>query len=323
MYKNIIYIQGNDSYWVEWEIARWISVFTEKYGIINVERYRLEDKNTFPLIRDTLFTTGLFAEKRLFIFSGGNETKSKKWGFEEILETYGKDIPESHFCLFHNISSKEDGVKNWLIKHADVRTMDEVWKKEVWKKRFQNIDDTLIEQVLNTYKKWELLKETWMENSNISHMIAWSLYMLRALEEEWIDKKDALRETLENIPTWWRIFDLVDAITETNVKKSLKIWRAIIENTKATEILPSLIGLMRNGMYIKYCDAKNISGNLWKIHPFVVKKTRWSPISWETLSQFYKKLIDINIAYKSGNGLKDPELWRIFQIELALLGLKK
>jgi len=31
--------------------------------------------------------------------------------------------------------------------------MDDVWKKEIWKKRFQNIDDALIEQVLTTYKK--------------------------------------------------------------------------------------------------------------------------------------------------------------------------
>jgi len=189
-------------------------------------------------------------------------------------------------------------------------------------KRFQNIDNDVIEQLLNTYKKWELIKEAWMENSNISHMIGGSLYMIRALQEEWIATKDAIREILENIPSWWRIFDLVDAITNIDRRKSLKIFRAIIENTKATEILPSLIGLIRNGVYIKYCDAKNISGNLSKIHPFVIKKTRWSPISWEMLSQFYKKLIDINIAYKSGNGLKDPELWRIFQIELALLGLK-
>ena len=323
MYKNIIYIHGNDSYGIESEVARWIRVFTEKYGIINIERYRLEDKNAFPLIRDALFTTGLFAEKRLFIFSGGNETKSKKWGFDEILETYGKDIPEDHFCLFHNISTKEEGVKQWLIKNADIRVMDDLWKQEIWKKRFQNIETRAIEIILNAYKKWELMKEPWSENSTLWHMIANSLYMLQALLEEWVNPEKAIIQTLENIPSWWRIFDLVDTIMASDTKKSLKIWRALIENAKATEILPSLIWLIRNGMYIKYCDAKNISGNLWKIHPFVIKKTRWSRISWEILCQFYKKLIDTNIAYKSGNGLKDPELWRIFQIELALLGLKK
>jgi DNA polymerase III delta subunit len=70
MLRNIIYITGNDSYGVEKELSRFIKVFQDKYTDVNIDRYRIDDKNMLPVIRDTLFTVGLFSEKRLFIFSG-------------------------------------------------------------------------------------------------------------------------------------------------------------------------------------------------------------------------------------------------------------
>lgn len=68
--KNIIYITGNDSYGVEQEVQRWIAVFQGKYGDINIDHIRLEDRTSFPVIRDNLATSGLFTDKRLFLFSG-------------------------------------------------------------------------------------------------------------------------------------------------------------------------------------------------------------------------------------------------------------
>jgi hypothetical protein len=47
--------------------------------------------------------SGLFAEKRLFIFRGGRDRKSKAEGIEKILTEKISDIPEDHYLLFHNI----------------------------------------------------------------------------------------------------------------------------------------------------------------------------------------------------------------------------
>jgi hypothetical protein len=77
MYKNIIHITGNDSYGISLEVSRWVRAFEGKYGSVNIDRYRLEDRGIFPSLRDQLLTTGLFAEKRIFVFSGGVEKKSK------------------------------------------------------------------------------------------------------------------------------------------------------------------------------------------------------------------------------------------------------
>lgn len=69
MQKNLIHITGNDSYGIELEVKRWAQVFESKYSDLNIERIRLENRADFPTIRDNLTTTGLFADKRLFIFS--------------------------------------------------------------------------------------------------------------------------------------------------------------------------------------------------------------------------------------------------------------
>jgi hypothetical protein len=50
-----------------------------------------------------ILMSGLFAEKRLFIFRGGRDRKSKALGIEALLEEKLSDIPEDHFLLFHTI----------------------------------------------------------------------------------------------------------------------------------------------------------------------------------------------------------------------------
>ena len=85
MKKNIIYISGNDSYGVELEIKRWLGVFQSKFGNINIDRYDLSDGTSLRWIGETILMGGLFAEKRLFIFRGGRDRKSKALWIENIL----------------------------------------------------------------------------------------------------------------------------------------------------------------------------------------------------------------------------------------------
>ena len=136
MFKNIIYITGNDSYGIEQEVKRWLLAFSSKYGDVNIDRFRLEEIKNTQDIYDQLFTTGLFVEKRLFLFSGGTPKKTKTGGVEEILEKYASEIPEDHFCLFHNILEGEEKLSFWLAKNADTRKIQTLWDIEVWCTRF-------------------------------------------------------------------------------------------------------------------------------------------------------------------------------------------
>ena len=95
--------------------------------------------------------SGLFAEKRLFIFRGGRDRKSKTEGIEKILIEKISDIPEDHYLLFHNVGDKEDGLLAWLRKNADTRKIDTVWDMDAWMKRSE-IDVDTLKIILSTYR---------------------------------------------------------------------------------------------------------------------------------------------------------------------------
>jgi DNA polymerase III delta subunit len=325
--KNLIYITGNDSYGVELEVKRWIGVFQGKYGDINIERIRLENRADFAVIRDNLTTTGLFTDKRLFLFSGGIDKKSKTPGLEEILEKIVWDIPEDHFCIFHNLSLKEEWLRDWLKKKADVRTIDTLWEKSAWIKRFPDTWESLIQKMLHTYRTIAESQEAEKSNPFIGHAIANSIESITlagTLSEGNLD---------EHIRMEWggKMFDLVDMILGEKVRESILLLRKMVSTMSYAELtiqfLPSLIGLFRSHLYIKFLSAqgKNSSeiSSIIKVHPFVLKKSLASRISPEKLGRFFTNLIEVNKAYKSGKWLQDAELWRIFWIELAIMGLKK
>ena len=159
MFKNIIYIKGNDTYGIEQEVKRWLLAFSSKYGDVNIDKFRLEEIKNTQDIYDQLFTTGLFVEKRLFLFSGGATKKSKTGGIEEILEKYASEIPQDHFCLFHTLSEAEEKLSFWLEKNADTRKVNTLWDQEAWQKRFRELDGKTISKVLATYEYAERIRE--------------------------------------------------------------------------------------------------------------------------------------------------------------------
>jgi DNA polymerase III delta subunit len=327
MYKNIIHITGNDSYGISLEVSRWVRAFEGKYGSVNIDRYRLEERSVFPSLRDQLLTTGLFAEKRIFVFSGGIEKKSKSAWLEEILEKYKDAIPEDHFLLFHSLSSKEDGLSTWLRKHSDTRAINTLWDPTTWWARYSELSDRAVRSVLGLYERSESVREEWEKSPNLGHSIRNSLEIISLLDSggQRIDEKDIAEIVGRDIGG--KVFDLVDAITSVRPRLAIEHLRSILRTMKPLELLPSLIGLVRSAIYVKYLEGQNIRGDrigmVVKIHPFVVKKTLASSISYEKLYIFYEKLIRASISYKSGKGLSDIELWPIFAIELAILGLKK
>ena len=72
MKKNIVLISGRDTYGVEQEVKKWITLFRERQSDINIDRISLETLRDGGQIRQNMLSGGLFAEKRLFVISGGN-----------------------------------------------------------------------------------------------------------------------------------------------------------------------------------------------------------------------------------------------------------
>lgn len=321
---NIIHITGNDSYGVELELKRWISAFEKKYGNINIDRYDLSE--ALANLKDILLSGWLFAEKRLFIFRGGRDRKSKSGGFEELLGQIHKQLPTDHFLLFHNISEKEVGLQDWLWQYADTREINTLWQQSIWEQRY-NVSPQTIRQVLAQYREQESQREKWDTNALVWHEVSHTLRMIELMEESGVSPTP---ETLQRLIHGYggdTLFALVDAILSGDTMRMLTTLDRIKSTTRVDEWFPILIWLLRNHVYIHslkslWLPEREIAKNI-AVHPYVLKMSLQAKVSSIQLRDFYRKIIETSIAYKRGKWLKDSELWRILSIELALLSLKK
>lgn len=220
-------------------------------------------------------------------------------------------LPDDHFLLFHNISPKEESLVKWLDIHADTRKIDTLWKADEWKKRY-DLQSSVITTVLDHYRSHESQREKDDTNRLLGHDIAQTLGLVDILESS--GKKLQTSGILELCNGYGgdTMFALVDAIMLGDTHKSLSILSRIKSINRVDEWASSLIGLLRNHLYIKYLKSLDKSepdtSRLIPVHPFVLKKSYGSRISYQKLRDFYQKLILANIAYKRGKGLKDNEL---------------
>ena len=325
--KNIIHITGNDSYGVELELERWLGAFRGKFGDINIDRYDLGDKDSMKWIGDMILMSGLFAEKRLFIFRGGRDRKSKIEWLEAMLTEKLSDIPVDHYLLFHNIWDKEAWLTSWLRKNADTRKIDTIWDAAAWESR-SDIDPTMVKLVLSNYRSAETTRpKDEPMNPLIWHDIAHTIEMisLREMSGEQLTQSDII--SLCHGYGWDTMFALADAIISMNIRLSIDILHRISTTNKVDAWLGGFIGTLRNHLYIKYlkqhgASEGEVARSLQK-EPYNIKKWYISPISYREIKKLYTKLVTVNVAYKRGKWLKDSELWRILSIELALLDLQK
>lgn len=334
--KNIILISGIDTYGVHQEKNRWKKVFRDKYGTENMEEVRIEEVKDWSRIEQDIQSMGLFAEKRLWCFSGGyakvkkeewetTSTRKKKWdGIEEKIIALCESAGEDHFFIFTQLlfDEKKWTLIPWLEKNGDVRKYDTVWSADTWGKRFWDLDEKIIQKVLTAYKEAENTKE---ETSNsISDAIGSSLEKLTLLDKASLTQED-IEESLDRSYSG-KLFDLSDSILARNIEKSRTLLYRILESMTPYELLPVLIWLLRWALYAKYLQKKwKTEKEIWSIipvHPYVLSKTLRAPIRYEEISKIYDELVATNIAYKSGRAMRDGELWRIFGIERALFWLK-
>jgi len=323
MKKNIIYFWWRDTYAVENEIWRWIDAFTRRQSDINIDRVSLESlREKWGDIRHLFLSQWLFAEKRLFLITGGNEKRDKNTDFIAYFESVFEQIPDDHFLIFYRLTERGRDLIPLIKKVGETKIYDTLWDTQIWHDRHQTLSTTLIKRVIEQYRLSDSLLEEWEKSSTLWSMINGtfeSLSLLSLSKSVTFEDVDACIGMMST----WRVFDLIDAIWDGNTNKSIILLHQIIYTKNAYEIISSLISLMRNTLYIKYIQALWWDPSRLKIHPFVLKKTLSSRISLEKVQKLYHRLIHTSIAYKSGKWMKDTELWIIFEIELALLSLKK
>lgn len=135
------------------------------------------------------------------------------------------------------------------------------------------------------------------KNPDIGHVIATTL-------ESIMLAGDINTDALIHTEGGGKMFDLIDLILAERTKESINLMRRILETTNPAEFLPSLIGLLRSHLYIKFLakigkDGNEI-GNIIKVHPFVLKKSLVSKIRYERLAKLFQEIVTANKAYKSG-----------------------
>ena len=332
--KNIIYITGKDRYKIDEETHRFIQAFGLRQDASNIDTYRIDDIRDWWVIRQAVQTMGLFVEKRLFIFYGdmkkdttkSEKSKTDKKSTEAEIELLAlcKEITDDTFLIFSWVSmDTKSPLRGWLETHGDVRRYDTLWDHISWWTRYPLLNTQDIHYILKRYRE---SSDDTSEEGAISYSIAGSLEKLSLLRASRNLNQDDYDASLF-IESEGKIFDLCDAILRGDAGRSLQIFHTLLEATNIHAFLASFIGLIRPSVYVKYLremrkSQSEISSILWA-HPYVIQKSYESRISYVSLQRFYDKILSLNIAYRSGKGRKDPELWRIFDIELAIMGLKK
>lgn len=170
--KNIIYITGRDTYGADLEKEMLMRAFRERHTGHNIDIVRIEEVKDWNTLKQDALSMGLFAEKRLFSFSGGYISKRESVEEEETSKESRKSarakdaedailslcesIPDDHFFIFRAPSFRSrSALLPWLEAHADKRNFDILYRSEIWEKRFPTLSPEIVSSVLEAYRKME------------------------------------------------------------------------------------------------------------------------------------------------------------------------
>jgi DNA polymerase III delta subunit len=259
---------------------------------------------------------GLFVEKRLFVFYFSLEKKKdpdnkkkesakkkeeKQNDHESRLLRILKSIDTDTFVIIVWKKSPTGELYSWCQSFADHRSYDAPLDIGTWSRRYPDLDTETIREVIRISQS--SISDDDTREISITYDIRASLEKLSLLALSKNIEKADIELSLERGGSP-KIFELIDTILRADRKNALKLLTKTLSESSVYGFLPSFISLMRSSVYVRFLKyhGKNEStiATITKSHPFVVKKAYNSTISWESLREFYIKLIDVSIAYKSG-----------------------
>jgi len=250
----------------------------------------------FNKLKLKIESVSMFSEKKLIILDNIFEEilldylkENKLQNSQEIiLVFYQTDQPDKRTKLFKFLSQKPTIAQNFeLLTGAN---LDNWIKKEILNQQGQ-IDKLALDKLI-----FFVGSDLWQLKNEINKLLAY-------------DKKI----TSQNIDLLVKgkieinIFDTIDALAQRDKKKALRLLhRHLNQGENQIYLFTMLIYQLRNLLKLKDLEQKGIAYyNLAKatgLHPFVIKKSfsQLRNFSLQQLKNLYHRLLDIDIAIKSG-----------------------
>jgi len=319
---NIFLLHGEDSYSSNQKLQYWKKGFIKKYGEdANIEIF--EGKTLNPgIFESNIETLPFLCDKRLIIvkniFKKGKDTTLKK--IAEIIDK----TPD--FCILIFIENGNADKRLGLYKK-----IKKIGKTE----EFKELSSIQINQWINKKAKEEEIKISPITTSYLSQEAGLNLWKIANELEKlkiYANGKEITKEMIDNIVSpslSASIFKLTDSIAEKKPKIAIKTLETLKESGE--DLFRTFFMIVRHfRILIQVHDLLSKNENPLSIAkklkqaPFVISKTSKQArnFSSEDLKNIYKKLLEIDIATKTGKIKAYQKDSNEFQLEIEKLILK-
>lgn len=296
--KMLYLIFGKDSFRIREKLNQIKEKFIEKTGFdLDVEVF---DESAFlEQIKNAIESRGFFTIHKLLVFkdfvSQGNPQTQK-----DLAKLLDK-IPDSIYLVF---IEKEEKSKNPIWKK--IKNKGKIWQFTPlnyygtldWiQKKTESKGGEIASDAIRTLAFF-IGNDLWRLDSEIEKLITYK------------GRKKILIEDVEKLvkPEFSPgIFDLIDNIAIKNLSKSQIILKQLLDSGENPLYIHTMIVYQfRNLIKIKFLTSSGLKSfdirEKTRLHPFVVQKSleQVENFSFESLKKIYSKLLDAEIAIKTG-----------------------
>jgi len=282
---------GEDTFSIQREIRKISS--DPKLEIIRV-------RNDINVFINQLLSNSFFNEKRLFIceniLEGLSEVDSKK------LIRALKEKQEKTTVLFIENKAPKSEIKNFIQKNGQIINHAKAQEKDV----INFINERVAEESgkISPLAAERLASfvgpDFWQLNEEIK-----KLTLYKKSDEPEIDIQTADVDQLVKSNFEANIFELMDAISTKNQRKSIKLLNQFLESGENEMYIFSMIAKQfRNIALAKFegISSEKILAEKAGLHPFVAKKSILQAKNFDKkeIISIYQKLIEADLSLKSG-----------------------
>ncbi len=299
----IIFFYGEDTYRIKESVKLMIEKYRKKGFVLKFFDCQENSSDLIDYFREEVNQYSIFKKRELVVVS--NVFSSPESVRKKILEEKEKlTDPKNVFLFFEEkkeINQKSDFF-SFFRKEAKCREFKvlsfgevRIWAGRKFNERNFKVDKSALE-LLAQYAGSNL----WRVKNEIEKLINYKI------KEKVVEEKD-IKMLVEPETLELNIFTMIDAISQKNKSKALKLLRFYLEKGDSPLYLLTMISyqfrnllivkdLIRKGYY--YDLALKKSG----LHPFVFKKTysQSFKFSFEELKKIYQKILEIDFTIKSG-----------------------
>ena len=300
----IIFLYGPDTYRSRKKLNEIITKYQSKHKSgLNLRRLNFREHD-FSDLKEAVLISPMFKEKKIIIIEGCFEKSGVR------LKDLAQYLKESRYSENPDITlvfyeEKSPDRRNELYKfltrkphyHQEFNLLSgirlESWLKKEIEQRGGKIQTLAVRKLAGATNG-----DLWQASQEIEKLI---LYKDQSLIEE----KDIDLLTQAKIEA--NIFQTIDALAQRNKRLALKLFHQhLAEGANEQYLLAMFVYQFRNLLMLKSLIESGVSyavlAKKTKLYPFVIEKTvpQLKNFSLEELRKIYKKLLEMDIATKSG-----------------------